>query len=675
MIGNPMTPDRISIACPHCDVVMKIRDEYAGKSIRCKNCRDVFQVPVYCERICPGCRETLRFRSIYLNYTVACRKCQTQFWLDPIDRRAAARRVISLGSSSEFSAIDEKFGPRPIPDSVPSPISPAPVAGGTNEPRRLRDDAIADRSTMDRQLADARAALESRDRELRELQDRIAAAADERTMLARPRDQSQALAPADSDATLLDAEMLTMPMPDVDPSARAIVSAPAINQAEWQAKLATIQRCFEEDRDALSAVADRERAMLQGQIDQAKARYDSLHDESRSIHAENVALRAEIARRQDYVHELRQRLSDQEGEQDEVIRGLQADQARIRAELEQAQRSLADRQAEADAAREAFREADEVRTQLQQRIHDREADAAASARAIDDLHRQVDALSARLEAADHDRKSLIERQRAEMEERSRVQEEARRTLEAKSAEHDGLVRQVQELETNRSQLEMARTKIQEAEEARLALTREAEQLRRRITGLETDRLSLTKMGETLRGQLDALKAKRAESAAPAVAIPAPEVWKVRGRLWETEREGQAVELEDLRQRLAAIEVERAALLSDRDAQRRRSETLASEKTVWQADRLALQKRIQEAEAEVGRLQQAEAARRNGDNHEDSQPKTTLAESERERLEQELKQAEEIIRQLRVEKNRTVEVASRPNDAEDSFGRFLPDDSL
>ena len=92
-------PARFSYACPECQTTLKLRPEYFGQSVECRQCHHRFSPPLsvltdlapaqdvedkngHAEKVeaeCPGCRHKLKVRRQYLGQIVTCNHCEHHF--------------------------------------------------------------------------------------------------------------------------------------------------------------------------------------------------------------------------------------------------------------------------------------------------------------------------------------------------------------------------------------------------------------------------------------------------------------------------------------------------------------------------------------------------------------------------------------------------------------------
>ncbi|HEY2155330.1 MAG TPA: hypothetical protein VGH33_06845 [Isosphaeraceae bacterium] len=151
----------IHIVCPNCRRDSKIRPEYLGQKVVCKNCRHLFRARDYVQIDCPHCRAELDVRREYLGVTIGCKHCHRDF-------TAELPRPLAAGASAEAGpAASPADGPSGegrdaiarIPDRTEDLAAQADVAGPLDledSPPPRSDEAEAIRA----ELGDARAALD-----------------------------------------------------------------------------------------------------------------------------------------------------------------------------------------------------------------------------------------------------------------------------------------------------------------------------------------------------------------------------------------------------------------------------------------------------------------------------------------------------------------------------------
>lgn len=144
----------IPIACPHCAGMLRVRPEYIGHRLRCRNCQSDFDLPHYSERSCPDCGDRLRFRTEYMGRQVVCRHCNASFQADPRDRKSDDRLSNASGTLGATTAVGDSALVRlHQPTSEPAgPDHPSEV----DEPNR----ASAEIEALAGALDDARHRLE-----------------------------------------------------------------------------------------------------------------------------------------------------------------------------------------------------------------------------------------------------------------------------------------------------------------------------------------------------------------------------------------------------------------------------------------------------------------------------------------------------------------------------------
>lgn len=150
------------LACPHCERMFHVTPGVLGRKIRCRGCREIFNVPAdttgvplspggtaggvgsalplaipcvsdgHDARSCPECGRIFRMNESFANKTIRCRDCRTVFRVGPTDKTLAEPAAGGVRSAP----------PPPAPPPHRSPSTPPPIAvdPGNDPPPTIFED-------------------------------------------------------------------------------------------------------------------------------------------------------------------------------------------------------------------------------------------------------------------------------------------------------------------------------------------------------------------------------------------------------------------------------------------------------------------------------------------------------------------------------------------------------
>lgn len=155
------------LACPHCDRLFQVTPAVLGKKIRCRDCRQIFHVPLDIAsvplgpavaaggtgdeplppvanasvqdgrdvRSCPACARTFAMKAAFVGKTIRCRGCKESFRVlatksAPIEPRPAKQAPLEAAGldSPPVSPVQPRPAQPPVaPPPVPAAIPTAPM--------------------------------------------------------------------------------------------------------------------------------------------------------------------------------------------------------------------------------------------------------------------------------------------------------------------------------------------------------------------------------------------------------------------------------------------------------------------------------------------------------------------------------------------------------------------